>query len=325
MRAGGLVLVLALWGCKDGDKGADSAGDTTADPSALEPPPEGQGFQLAMEAEAAPYAEAWKCAIDPAPNDEYAPVSWIEYIQNEGTHHMTISTPGLLVSSDRAPGVYDCEEIYGDQSLMEGQVQIFGSQGEARAEMHLPDGIVANIPPGLDIIHEIHYVNPTEETVQLFSKINAWTIPSDEVEDSIWGGQVRDEFIQIPAESTHSEWTRCVMNRDVEVHFLASHMHKLGATFTISRFDGKAVGEQIYANDDWHTAKIEQYDPPLVIPAGTGFEYTCTWTNPTSEPIQYGLTADDEMCNLAIVHTPFDVSAACEVVETSDGVLWSPE
>ena len=38
--------------------------------------------------------------------------------------------------------------------------------------------------------------------------------------------------------------------------------------------------------------------------------------------ITYGLTAEDEMCNLAIVHTPFDPTASCVVVETSDGVLW---
>jgi hypothetical protein len=30
------------------------------------------------------------------------------------------------------------------------------------------------------------------------------------------------------------------------------------------------------------------------------------------------------MCNLAVVHTLCDLSAQCEVVETSDGVLWSP-
>jgi hypothetical protein len=41
--------------------------------------------------------------------------------------------------------------------------------------------------------------------------------------------------------------------------------------------------------------------------------------------VNYGLTSTDEMCNLAIVHTPFNMSALCEVVETSDGVLWSPD
>ena len=61
-----------------------------------------------------------------------------------------------------------------------------------------------------------------------------------------------------------------------------------------------------------------------MVPAGEGFEYTCTWNNDTDQPISYGTTAKDEMCNLSIVHTPMNMSAACEVVETSDGVLWKP-
>ena len=65
-----------------------------------------------------------------------------------------------------------------------------------------------------------------------------------------------------------------------------------------------------------------QYDPPLIVPAGTGFEYSCTRQNPGDEEVNYGLESTDEMCNLAIVHTPASMSARCEVVETSDGVIW---
>ena len=31
------------------------------------------------------------------------------------------------------------------------------------------------------------------------------------------------------------------------------------------------------------------------------------------------------MCNLAVVFKPFDLSGLREVVESSDGVLWSPQ
>jgi len=114
------------------------------------------------------------------------------------------------------------------------------------------------------------------------------------------------------------------MNQDVEIIFLASHTHQLGTEFTIAPFDGESVGEVIYRNDDWHSPQITQYDPPLIVPAGTGFQWSCTWTNTTDKVINYGPTSDDEMCNLALVHTPFSITARCEVVETSDGVLWTP-
>ena len=135
---------------------------------------------------------------------------------------------------------------------------------------------------------------------------------------------MRDEHIEIPAEAEHTEWSRCVMNQDVEVLFLASHTHSLGIEFTIAPFDGERVGEVFYRNTDWHVPQIEQYDPPRIVPKGQGFEWTCTWRNPAPRTVQYGLDAADEMCNLAVVHTPFSLSARCEVTETSDGVLWAP-
>lgn len=114
------------------------------------------------------------------------------------------------------------------------------------------------------------------------------------------------------------------MNEDVEVIFLAGHMHEKGVRFTVRPWDGTDSGEIFFDNDDWHNPKITQYDPPLVVPAGTGFEYACTWENPTDAEVNYGLESTDEMCNLAIVHTPFSTTALCEVVETSDGVIWTP-
>jgi len=291
----------------------------------LEPPAPGEGFQMAMTSQAAPYSEAWDCAVYDIPVEEIQNVNQVHYVQNEGTHHMTISTTGFNSAGTIEPGVYDCNELYVESDIMEQAVMMFGNQGAGEGEMALPEGIAAQLPPTLLLIHELHYVNGSSEPVDLYSYVNAYTIRDSEVEGGIWGGSVRDEHINIPLDATeHTEWSRCAMNRDVDVLFLASHMHELGVKFEIAPFDGTEVGEVFYTNDDWHDPKIVQYDPPLVIPEGQGFQFSCTWGNTRGEDISYGLTAEDEMCNMSIVHTPFDMGALCEVVETSDGVLWAP-
>jgi hypothetical protein len=234
---------------------------------------------------------------------------------------MTLSTPGLLVS-DLEEGIRDCQPLYDEQ--MDSMIMFFGSQGDEEGELELPDGVAANLPPFITIVHEVHYVNASDQEVTVFSDVNGYTIPQSQVEEGIWGGQVRDETIEIPAAGTATEWSRCVFNVDVQVLFLASHTHRLGDTFSVKPFDGVTVGEELYLNTDLHYPQIEQYSPPLIVPAGEGFEWTCTWDNPHDFPISYGPTADDEMCNLSIVHTPQDMSAQCEVVETSDGVIWTP-
>jgi hypothetical protein len=289
----------------------------------LDPPPVGEGFQLQMSGLAPAYTEVWLCEVYDIPIDSTAPVNWVQVLQNDGTHHMTLSTPGIGV--DRIePGAYNCEDLYGNASLMEDQIMFFGSQGLPEDELYLPEGVVASMPPGIQILHEVHYVNASDEDVELYSYVNAWTIPDDAVTDMIWGGQVRDEHIEIPAGGEATEWTRCVMNEDVDVLFLASHTHELGIEFTIAPFDGAETGEVFYSNDDWHNPLITQYSPPMHVPAGQGFEYACTWKNDGPEPVEYGLTSSDEMCNLALVFTPFSVSARCEVVESSDGYIWAP-
>ncbi len=338
------TLILALIGCGENatapESGADTSqsaidtsepGDTPSEDVAgtpavvpLEPPPADQGFQIAMYATAPAFSEVWVCEVKPFPIEGIANVNWVEVQQNPGTHHLTLSTLGFASAGKVPHGTYDCNELYGESSLMEDQIMFFGNQGSAEDLLQLPKGVAATIPSGLDVIHEIHYVNASTEPVELYSRVNAWTIPQEELVSGIWGGSVRDEHINIPANSKHSEWTRCVMNRDVEVLFLASHTHEMGVEFTIAPYDGKTTGEVFYTNDDWHTPKIVQYDPPIVLKKGEGFEWACTWDNPTDKEVNYGPTSEHEMCNLAIVHTPFDTEALCEVVESSDGVLWKP-
>lgn len=312
------MFLLSLLSCLD-KEGSDSGAVI-----GLEPPPSGQGFQLAMTSQVEPYTEAWDCAVYEIPIDEVKNVNSVVYLNNEGSHHVTLSTLGFNSAGALEPGLYDCNELYTQGTIMETATMIWGSQGEGSGTMQLPEGVVAQLPPNMTLIHELHYVNSGAEAVDLYSYVNAMTIPDSQVIDGIWGGSVRDENINLPAAGEHSEWSRCVFNRDVEVIFLASHTHELGVKFEIRPFDGAEVGELFYENDDWHDPKIVQYDPPLVVPQGQGFEFTCTWDNTRGEAIQYGLTSQDEMCNLAVVHTPFDMGALCEVVETSDGVLYTP-
>ena len=337
-----LTLCLGVTACSSDTESASTPVDVTAadtamvdtaqadvvevDPNTptLEPPAEGEGFQLSMDVVAPAGTEIWICEVYPMPLKGGANINHVKMQQTPGTHHLTLSTLGLLGGSDLEYGQYNCSDLYGDQSLMEDQVMFYGNQGDAEHEMTLPEGIAATFPGQLDIIHEVHYVNATLEDVNVFSRVNAYVMPAEEFVEGIWGGQVRDEFIEIPASSEHTEWSRCVMNRDVDVLFLASHMHGRGKLFTIAPFDGETVGDILYENDDWHVPKITQYLEPLSVPKGAGFQWACTWKNNDDHPVTYGPESTDEMCNLSIVFTPFDTTALCEVVETSDGEIWTP-
>ena len=313
-----MFLLLAI-SCMDREI-VDSGDDTPR----LEVPAAGEGFQLEFHSTVEPYTESWDCAVYEIPIDEVHNVNSVQYLNNEGTHHVTLSSLGFNSAGELDPGMYDCNDLYTQGTVMESAAMIWGNQGEGEGVMQLPEGVAAQLPPNMTLIHELHYVNTTDETIELYSYVNALTIRDSEVVNGIWGGSIRDEHLNLPAEGLHSEWSRCEFNRDVEVIFLASHTHELGVKFEVRRWNGTEVSDVFYENTDWHDPKIVQYDPPMVIPQGEGYEFTCTWDNTRGEELHYGLTSLDEMCNLAVVHTPFDMDALCEVVETSDGVLYKP-
>jgi hypothetical protein len=284
------------------------------------PPAEGEGFQLSMTTTAPAGTEIWKCNIYDLPTTQWENVGRVESIQNPGMHHMDIMAL-TYAGVELEPGEYDCDELYQTYpELMEDGLMIYASQMESQT-IDLPPGTAANLPPGIQVMHEIHHVNTSDADVEVFSYVNAYSIHPNDVTETIWGGAVRDTHINIPAQSAHSEWTRCVMTDDIDLLFLSSHTHQLGKKVTVRMFDGETVGEEIYVNEDWHAPRLIAFDTPLHIPAGTGFEFQCDFDNPTDDPVGWGFTADDEMCQIALDFTPGEARRTCDPVASSDGVF----
>jgi hypothetical protein len=305
-------VVASLWGlfgCGD----AENKGDT----SALDP---AQGVRFHMEVVAPPGEEVWKCQVSKLPFEDAQNFHKVKHTQTPGIHHMDLTV--IVWSGLRLPpGIYDCDPLYRDNPKLMEEVILYASQTET-GDILLPPGVAAEVPGGLTVMQEIHYVNGTETEQKVFSTIDAFKMPEEEVTDTIWGFAVRDQNLQIPALTRHTEWTRCVVDRDIDLLFLSTHTHELGESAEILRFDGKTTGEQVYQNDDWVSPQVKAFDRnPLHIPAGQGLEFRCHFNNERETPATYGFSAQEEMCQIAMVFTPGDPSIRCKIVETSDGVL----
>lgn len=308
-----LFYVLALAACG----GTDGPAVDPNDP--LPPPAADEGIQIAMEVEVAPGQEVWKCNVFDLPSAKFFPVNHAESVQNNSMHHMDLIATAFG-APEIQPGEYDCDDVYAEfPGLMDDGVIVYASQ-QAQQQILLPEGTVADLLPRMRLMHEIHFVNPTDEPIKAFSKINAYEY-KDKVTQTIWGGAVRDLDINVPGNTTetHVEWTRCVMNKDVDVLFMSTHTHALAKQTVIRRFDGPsaAPGEVLYTNDDWHAPRLEDYtNAPLHIPAGSGFEFECHYENHSGMPVNWGFTAAEEMCQIALVYTPGEATRFCDIVES---------
>lgn len=278
-------------------------------------PAEGEGIQLSYSAVAEAGTEIWKCNVSDLPSKGYLEVNRVESIQNDSVHHMDLMAIALA-APELQVGEYDCAEVYQQYPrLMDDGIMIYASQ-QAEQQIQLPEGTVAELLPRMRVMHEIHYVNTTEEPVTVFSKINAYAYPVERVQQTIWGGAVRDTDITVPAGATnHVEWSRCAMNADVDVLFLSSHTHALAEKTVIRTFDGTAAGEIVYTNTDWHAPPLQDHTAaPIHVPAGAGFEFECHYKNRGSSDVRWGFGASDEMCQIALVYTPGETTRKCEIV-----------
>jgi hypothetical protein len=284
----------------------------------LAPPPDGEGFQISMTMDAPAGAETWQCVVMNMPNQDVAPVNRVESIQTAGLHHLDVTA---LISANIAPGRYDCNQLYADHPELMDQATLYAAQGTAHSQIDLGPGVVASVPPGLPVLFEMHYVNATAQDIHVEADVNGYTINQRDVVTTISGMAVRDRHIKVPAMSDATEWTRCVMDHDVDLLLVTTHTHKLGRDAHIKLFDGTTVGDEIYVNTMWQAPPLKQFAPSLHIPAGTGFEFDCHYFNDTAAEVDWGYLASDEMCNLVLVWTPGDANATCKVVATSDGIL----
>lgn len=287
----------------------------------LAPPAVGEGHQLAMEAVAPAYSEVWLCEVKAFPGEGMQNVHAVDSLQSETMHHMDVMALAFA-DVDLDEGVYDCADLYAEHTaLMEDGMIIYGAQA-ADQKIVLPDGVAAAIPGGIKVMQEIHYVNTSPEERRVFSDINTYTMPQADVKETIWGTVVRDTHLEIPPMSEHQEWSRCVMSEDVQLLFMASHTHQLGRSVTVRPFDGANVGAQMYENTNWESPRLEDFTAQnMIVKKGTGFEFTCHFQNSTSDLVNWGFLASDEMCQIALVYTPGDAEITCDVVASSDGVL----
>jgi hypothetical protein len=317
--------------CGDDDDEADAAPaadagapDAFFDPSnPLQPPHPDDGVQFAMDITAPAQTEVWRCVVGPIPGAQpglLLDFNLVESRQSANIHHMDLSVL-TLPEDDIADGDYDCNELYAQYPKLMDEIIIYASQ-HAEQKLQLPPGVVAEVPSGLKTMLEVHYVNTTDEEQSVYTRVNAYWIDPHDVTALIWGNAVRDRHLTIPKGGSTDEWTRCEMNMDVDLLVLSTHTHQLAVETNVYRWASGETGELVYTNLDWHAPLLmDLTSAPMHVKKGEGFEFHCHYENPSDKDVAWGFSAQDEMCQMAIVYTPGNTAAKCIPVETSDGVI----
>jgi hypothetical protein len=293
------LFALALVACNgsEGDP-APGAGGAAGGGGAAPTNPLGEAITLTLEPfEVAPGTERQVCKTVNLPAGAEVDIVRMHSTMQGTSHHFNVYkvltgdvtapvTPAEATVDDCAPGA---DQLGGTAAY------IFGSATPERT-VDTPAGVAFHLLDGHRIILEQHVINTTTAPIQggaTFELVKAGEGANIEHHaDIMW---LANWLLFLPALQETAVTERCEVPYDVQVFGLMSHTHGLGTHFSIERYD--ASGEHhLYDSWDWAHPPYLALSPMLHMAPGEGFEWTCTYSNPTMDMVMAGQNSTDEMC-----------------------------
>jgi hypothetical protein len=216
----------------------------------------------------------------------------------QGTHHI------LLAQSIAAEqeGFQECDVLFKNT-----WVPLYVG-GKGTTPVDFPQGAGYKLAKGTPVVLQVHLLNAGSAPLTDKTKIDVKTIdPSSSYTPAgIFG--MDNRVIQIPpqAASYETDQTCSPDGKTLNVFATFAHMHKLGQHIRVTRNDSDVVYDAKWDFDNQPTmAKT------MTVAPTDSLKLTCTYANPTANPVTYGEHTGDEMCAFVFYYTPFDVLDGC--------------
>lgn len=254
------------------------------------PPPPNRGFQVHLEAfEVAPGGEREIFYAMKLPISQDVLVKQIDIAQPFGSHHFLL----YRVLGDKAPEVgyrtlspQDRQHDGIDRELVAGAQTI-------NTSLTFPEGIGVKIYANAYYDFNSHFINLNQkETLRGHVYINFHTVEPNEVERIAEPFLVSNGNIQVPPGQKVETSDSWIVSEDLELVVLASHMHRHGKRFVVTRLDGTLL----YQTEVWEDPGFLLFNPPIRLKKGDGLRYITTHHNDDKPyPLRFGYTSEDEM------------------------------
>jgi hypothetical protein len=342
-----MLLFVSACSQEVGSKSTSVCGETQATGSKLEAEdpfpglaPPARGFQVSTAGVMIePLQQVEYCEIAQlpgTPSDVYT-VSSFSVASTTGAHHLIVSAALPDSDSERqlkkvlAEGrqrdiCYSALSKYGNDFQPVAGIQF------VNRTIKMPKGVARKYHGGQLIVFDFHYWNSDEtEAVEARSAVN-FEFPDPSECDSIQN--IASEFafynflIDVPAHANKPATTtftgECRFDVDVMLGQLTRHTHEWGDKVRVSYLGGPFDGQEKWTSTDYlHNPDSPETDPPLLMRAGEGLRYSCSYNNTTDRRLRWGVSVDDEMCNL--FGTIWAIRPGVDVPRQSCSIVWADE
>jgi hypothetical protein len=283
---------------------------SSGDPSTLQAPPHGQGFQFRTSVfQVNPGEEVQDCYFfkvrDLAKSGGLAendPVNLhrVQLVQRSGSHHMNLfrvrTIHGLDPNSLFVHGLNGQSECFKSSNWSDWPL-VANTQIGGELDWTFPDGVANVFQPDEWIMLQTHYVNASSQKTldKAEVAVNWYTVPKEQVQHEMGTLFATKQSIRVCKSNPTPEFSGTCQfkNQTAPINVIAAngHFHGRGKTFDMFSWDGTSVDKpadaaRFYRSQAWD-------DPPMMrspelslqVQPGGGVWFTCAyqWLPPADE------------------------------------------
>jgi hypothetical protein len=213
--------------------------------------------------------------------------------QSRGGHHLV-----LYATSEPEP-IGESHICTTDDMLAVNFLGATESGGEGADDVHLPDGFAFDLPKGMYLMANTHYVNSSDDTYDVQSVVDVkYADPKHPLAPVGFIAVNWDQF-DIPAGQNVVSDAYCTAPEQLSFFLWGDHMHQLGSGeySEIIRHDGTKTmmaSDPVWTPELTYSTPWVHWDPatPFVVNSGDTFHLHCEWSNTSGTDVKF----PTEMC-----------------------------
>lgn len=216
----------------------------------------------------------------------------------EAVHH-------ILLFRDKS-GTYPEQKYEGcaADTLVNENLELIHGWAPGGEDLVLPEEAGVRLEDGDQLMVQIHYNNPSEETYLDDSGMDIYATRTLRPNDATVVG-IGPELFVLPGGREQTSWTgECKLNQEMHIFGINPHMHLLGTGSKLELVRGRET-TVLFERHDFSFDSQQAYPLLVDLIPGDVLRATCYWdTTPRRGLVWFGEKTSDEMCYLFAAHYP---------------------
>ena len=279
------------------DNGVDSGGGGTD--GGMQPPPPPGSFSVTFGPQAAAASlENTQCVVKRLGNPTPMHMGSIHNVLSQGSHHMIVYRTNDTVEQTTP---FDCKPFTDTLDPTKGSTLMISQKKDDL--LQLPDGVGYTLDANQMVRLEMHYINAGTSPIQIQGTSTFIPIPDASFKYEADFLFIGTPDIALPPKSKMTvgplHITLPSIYDGVNFFAMTGHEHQYGTNVVVSTATSLAdPGTSVYNVPGWVWSEPATVvsNPTFQIPANGGFNFSCSYDNTSSAQVNFGESANAEMC-----------------------------